>query len=264
MGIRTGVVPSPDRRRIVPLAIALFSTAALAAAQDEAAVVSRAPVPGALLEIPLFVRDVSGTPLGVDAGTGNRIQGFAISLVYSPASSVASIDFERAGLTEGLPALFESEIHSSDRISWIASFSESASPIDFILDAPAPGDLIGRFLIRVAAEAPGGGSVDLDFHVESTTLSNQAGTVGESATNGQLSLVNGSLAIVDCSSLPDVALAHQTIDFPLVCEAASSITLGPGLQVIAPGSALLRAGNRIVFAAEVVVGSGAGLTMEID
>jgi hypothetical protein len=56
---------------------------------------------GGTVSIPVFVRDSSGTPLGIDSGFGNRIQGVALKVTY-PTEVIASIAFTRADVTAGI------------------------------------------------------------------------------------------------------------------------------------------------------------------
>jgi len=74
--------------------------AAQAPPQD---VVTVATVTGSgAVDVPVYIRDTSGTPLGIDQPPGSRIQSYALTVSYSPASSVQSITFTRAGITAPL------------------------------------------------------------------------------------------------------------------------------------------------------------------
>src|SRR5213593_3173020 len=57
---------------------------------------------GQTIDVPVFIRDTSGTPLGVDQPPGSKIQSYGIKLNYAPAASVQSITFSRAGITASL------------------------------------------------------------------------------------------------------------------------------------------------------------------
>ncbi len=229
---------------------------------DELRLPVMSALPRALVEVPIYLRDLSGTPLGVDRPAGQRLQGLSLSVVYSPAAAVESIAFAPAGLTEGLPALFETSVHSGHRISWIASFDEAASPLDFDLDRAEPGDPVAKLVLRVDASAIAGSVIDLTFDADLTAVSNQSGTLGETAANGLLSLGAGAIEVIDCSTAGDVSLPYQTIDFPLVCTAGGSITVGPGLRIIPPADVTLWAGSSVLFENELSV--GARLKVGID
>src|SRR5204863_1071627 len=62
---------------------------------------------GQVIDIPVFIRDTSGTPLGMDQPPGSKIQSYSIKVNYSPASAVQSITFSRAGITTALTPTFE-------------------------------------------------------------------------------------------------------------------------------------------------------------
>src|SRR5437764_15487578 len=54
---------------------------------------------GSVVDVPVYIRDVSLTPLGLDQPPGSRIQSYSIKVNYAPASAVQSITFTRAGIT---------------------------------------------------------------------------------------------------------------------------------------------------------------------
>src|SRR5258708_40329861 len=62
---------------------------------------------GGAVDVPVFINDLSGTPLGLDQPPGSRIQSYSIKVNYSPASAVSSISFTRAGITAPLTPLLE-------------------------------------------------------------------------------------------------------------------------------------------------------------
>ena len=41
---------------------------------------------GSTVDVPVYIRDVSGTPLGMDQPTGSKIQSFSIKVDYAPAA----------------------------------------------------------------------------------------------------------------------------------------------------------------------------------
>src|SRR5690349_16794718 len=55
-----------------------------------------------IVDVPVYIRDVSSTPLGLDQPPGSRIQSYSIKVNYAPASAVQSITFTRAGITTAL------------------------------------------------------------------------------------------------------------------------------------------------------------------
>src|SRR5436309_15776715 len=63
---------------------------------------------GGTVDVPVFIRDVSSTPLGIDQPAGSRIQSYGLTVSYSPASAVQSITFTRGGITQPLTPAFQS------------------------------------------------------------------------------------------------------------------------------------------------------------
>src|SRR5437660_4266132 len=80
---------------------------------------------GGTIDVPVFIRDTSGTPLGIDQPAGSRIQSYALTVNYSPASSVQSITFTRAGITAPLTPTFESSPTAAGMVSLLAPFQQS-------------------------------------------------------------------------------------------------------------------------------------------
>ena len=79
------------------LGIAIVLLGASASAQDVLTIGSGIAQSGGTAAIPVSVVDQGGTSLGVDAGTGNRIQGFAFKVLF-PTELIASVSFVRAGV----------------------------------------------------------------------------------------------------------------------------------------------------------------------
>src|SRR5438067_1724772 len=134
---------------LLALAVALALTAP-AAAQDSVTV-GTATADGPTVDVPVSIRDASGTPLGVDRPAGSKIQSFSIKVTYSPASAVSSVSFSRAGITAGLWPAFEAAPSGSGAVSLIVSFSESTSPIPFTSNAPPPGDQVAHLVFNLTS-----------------------------------------------------------------------------------------------------------------
>jgi len=149
-------------------------------------------VPGSQVIMPVYVRDVSATLLGVDAGPNFGIQSLAFTFEYSPASAIAAIDVKRAGITATLSPLFETEVFAGNRHSWIAAFDESASPLPFTLNAAAPGDVVAEIRITLAAGVAPDTLIRVDI-VAPTALGNQTAGFVETAANGFLRLSGGTV-----------------------------------------------------------------------
>src|SRR5437867_10397996 len=113
---------------------ASFAFAAAALAQD-VVTVQTVTADGPTVDVPVFIRDTSGTPLGVDKPAGSRIQSLSIKVTYAPAAAVSSVTFSRAGITANLSPAFESTPATSNSITLLVSFSETTSPIPFTSNA---------------------------------------------------------------------------------------------------------------------------------
>lgn len=165
-------------------------------AQDVATVGS-VTTTGTNVTVPFYVRDVAGTTLGMDQAAGSRVQGLSFRVTYSPASAVSSVTFTRAGITANLTPMFETTVPSGNTISYIGSFNESTSAIQFNQSAPAPGDQVLQLGFTLSAAATPGTviSLTIDSSPSVTLLSNQSGSTTESTSNGQLALVDGSITV---------------------------------------------------------------------
>ena len=116
------------------LIVLLLLVTAVAASAADSVTVGTVTAVSNNVDVPVSIRDVSGTPLGLDKPSGSRIQSFSMKVTYSPASSVQSISFSRAGITSSLNPSFESSPSTSTSISLLATFQESTNLIPFTLD----------------------------------------------------------------------------------------------------------------------------------
>ncbi|HEY2325557.1 MAG TPA: hypothetical protein VGJ82_22055 [Thermoanaerobaculia bacterium] len=179
--------------RFLAIGFVLFFLASVAVAQD-AVTVGSATADGPTVDVPVYVRDAAGTPLGVDRPAGSKIQSFSIKVTYSPAAAVSAVTFTRAGITATLTPSFEISPASTGSISWVATFSESTAPIPFTSNAALPGNQVAHLLFTLNSSATPGSSIALTLDTSTTQLSNQGGTTSETSSTG-LSLVNGSIQI---------------------------------------------------------------------
>ena len=150
---------------------------------------------GSTVDVPVYIRDTSGTPLGIDQPFGSRIQSYSLTVNYSPASSVQSITFTRGGITAPLTPAFESSPSAPGQVSLIDVFSESTNLIPFTSNAALPGNQVGVLHVTISSTAPVPSTITLSLDSTLTQLSNQAGTTTETTTNGFLQLVNGAINI---------------------------------------------------------------------
>jgi len=147
------------------------------------------------VDVPIYVRDVSGTPLGVDQASGSKIQAFSIKVTYAPASSVQSVTISRAGITSSLSPTFESKPSTSNSISILDTFQEATDPIPFTLNAAAPGNLIAHMVFTLSASAAPGSSITLTLDSSVTQLTNAGGTTKETVANTNLAINDGAINI---------------------------------------------------------------------
>ena len=128
-------------RHIVTLALfAALATVPVLAQPLPADVVTVGTVTtsGSTVDVPVYIRDTSGTPLGLDQPPGSRIQSYSIKVNYSPASAVSSVTFTRAGITQALTPTSEFQPQSPGSASLLDTFQESTNLIPFTLNAAAP------------------------------------------------------------------------------------------------------------------------------
>jgi hypothetical protein len=153
---------------------------------------------GGVVDVPVYIRDASGTPLGLDQPPGSRIQSYAIKVTYSPASSVSSVTFTRAGITSSLTPTFEISPTSAGAISLLDTFQESTNLIPFTLDGALPGNQVAHLTVTLSSSAPIGSVVTLTVDPVLTQLTDEAGdppTI-ESTGNGRLVLVSGAITVL--------------------------------------------------------------------
>jgi uncharacterized protein YjdB len=183
-----------SRLTLLSVVLFLITLAAVSplAAQD-AITIGTVTATGNTVDVPVYVRDVAGTPLGRDKAAGHRIQSFSIKVSYSPAAAVQSVTFSKAGITAGLTG-FENSPNPSGAISWLASFSESAEVVPFNLNAPPPGDQVAHLVFNLSASATPGSSIALTIDPSLTQLFNDAGTTGETPPDS-LTLIDGAINI---------------------------------------------------------------------
>lgn len=152
---------------------------------------------GSVVDVPVYIRDASGTPLGLDQPPGSRIQSYAIKVTYSPASAVQSVTFTRAGITSSLTPTFENSPASPGAISLLDTFQESTNLIPFTLDGALPGNKVAHLLVTVSPTAVVGSTITLTLDPTLTELTDEAGdppTI-ENSGNARLTLVNGAITV---------------------------------------------------------------------
>lgn len=160
---------------------------------------------GNVIEVPVYIRDVSGTPLGMDRPAGSRIQSFSIKVDYSPALPVQSVTFTRAGIASAVTPTFEASPSTPGSVTLLATFEESSNPLPFTLNAPAPGNLIGRLTFTLNGSAAPGTVINLTLDPTLTQLTDEGGSPAtrETVAAGTLQLINGSITIASAVPTAD-------------------------------------------------------------
>jgi len=189
---------TPKQCRNTLFAVAFLSLlATIPAVAQDAVTVQTVTASSNTVDVPVFIRDAAGTPLGMDRPAGSKIQSISIRVTYAPASAVQSVTFTRAGITAGLTPVSEFMPASSGAISILMTFDESTNPIPFTLNAPPPGDQVAHLSFTLSPSAAPGSSITLTLDPSLTQLTDQAGTgaTKESSGAGNLTLTNGAINI---------------------------------------------------------------------
>jgi hypothetical protein len=174
--------------------IAFVASPVAAALAADVVTVGTVTAGGAVVDVPVYIRDTSGTPLGVDQPPGSKLQDYSIKVDYTPASAVTAVTFTRAGITTNLTPSFENSPSSTGSVSLIDTFQESTNPIPFTLNAAAPGNQVAHLKFTLASNVTPG-AITLTLDPVLTQLGNDSGTTQESVGNATLLLVNGSITI---------------------------------------------------------------------
>jgi hypothetical protein len=171
------------------------------------------------VDVPVFIRDSSGSPLGLDQPAGFHIQAYAIKVNYAPAAAVQSITFTRGGVTTSLTPTFENSPSSPGSISLLDSFSEATNPIPFTLNGALPGNQVATLHVTLSNTATPGTIITLTLDPTAATevLSNAGGTVSETVSNGSLTLVSGAITVIPAvPALGHIALLVLAISLAFI------------------------------------------------
>jgi uncharacterized protein YjdB len=170
------------------------------AAFGDSVIVGNVIATGSTVDVPVYIRDTSGTPLGMDRPAGSKIQSFSIKVDYSPASAVSSVSFSRAGITSGLNPTSEFAPSTPGSTSLLATFKESTNPIPFTLDSSG-GNLVAHLVFTLSPSAAPGSTITLTLDPSLTQLTDEGGTAATKETpgNGRLSLTDGSITVPQLS-----------------------------------------------------------------
>lgn len=181
--------------------LALLAPVASAQSQD-VVTVGTVVATGGVADVPVYIRDVSGTPLGIDQPSGSRIQSWSLKVNYAPSSAIQTVTFTRAGISAPLTPAFESSPSAPGTISLLDSFAEATNLVPFTSNAPAPGNLVGHLTVTLAPGVAAGTVITLTLDPTLTQLTDEAGTAAtrETPSNGRLALVAGAITVANGSA----------------------------------------------------------------
>jgi len=236
---------TPKQRRSTLFAAAVLSLlAAIPAAAQDAVTLGTVTAAGNTVDVPVFIRDIAGTPLGQDRPAGSKIQSISIRVFYAPAAAVQSVTFTRAGITAGLTPISEFMPASSGAISLLMTFDEGTNHIPFTLNAPAPGDQVAHLVFTLSPSATPGSSISLTLDTALTQLTDQAGSgaTKESSGTGNLSLVNGAI------NIPSLALAILPNSRVIAVNESTTYTVQTSANVASNTTVTLMSSNPSIAA----------------
>jgi hypothetical protein len=239
---------------IVAVVALSFLNITNASAQD-VVTVGTVTAHGSTVDVPVSIRDASGTSLGMDRAAGSRIQSFSIKVTYSPAAAVSSVSFSRAGITANLSPKSEFAPASSGSVSLLETFQESTNPIPFALNAPLPGDDVAHLVFTLSPSAAAGSSITLTLDPSLTQLTDEGGTgaTKETVANGGLSLVDGAInvAALSLSLSTPITLATGTVatmtvstSSPVTTNTTIALTSSAPNVAAVPASVVIAAGSQ--------------------
>jgi len=156
--------------------------------------------------VPVFIRDLSGSPLGAEHPVFEKIHGFSLTIAPSPRDSVRRDSGGRlllgaaaAGVTLRLTPLTEGRSATADSFSYFVVYDERSNPLPLRLNVPPPGDLVAEISVSLRSDLPVGSRVDLRLlpEMKTTQLVHRAGIKFESVPEGSLRLGNGCIEITE-------------------------------------------------------------------
>jgi hypothetical protein len=194
-------------------------TLTVSAANDVLTIGNTTAPKGSIL-VPVYVRDLSTTRLGVDKPAGQRIQGVGFRVRFTPAGSITSATFTRAGALLKTP-LYEKTFTGADWLGYVASFAESNNALAFTSNTAAPGNLIGYLSLNTSTGVTAGTNITITIDRNAAMLSNQVANITETDANNGILLQNGTVTIAAGTCTPPSVSAF-------VSGSASSCLLGTG------------------------------------
>jgi len=182
---------------ILTAVVSLMTIAPEARAQAADTITVGTVTGSGVVDVPVFIRDTAGTPLGIDQPAGSRIQSYSIRVTYAPTSAVQSISFSRAGITAPLTPTFESSPALPGSISLLGNFAEATNLIPFTSNLAAPGNQVAHLLVTIVPGTAPGTIIHLTLDPVLTQLTDEGGTPAtlETEANGRLILASGAVTV---------------------------------------------------------------------
>jgi hypothetical protein len=170
-----------------------------------------APFGTGVVLVPLYLRDVAGTPLGLDRAPGSRITGVAVKVSYGNAQCVTASNMLSEPPNGVLGTLMATAACGTilEHKARVAGVSQS-----YVFNAPEQSgpDPCGVIPLTLGAASPGDHLVDLELTLAgcssgtiipltitvtggANAVVNSDGGVRESSASGSLDLVNGQVTV---------------------------------------------------------------------
>ncbi|MFL6245452.1 MAG: PKD domain-containing protein [Thermoanaerobaculia bacterium] len=193
---------------------ATFGWVSVCLASDTITVGIAGVTAGQVARVPVYIRDVAGTALGMDQEA--RIQSIYFRVLFNNPQLIegckttqfpdCQITFVPAGVLTGLTPAEQTLSVGATSMAVRYLFNPATSPIPFSLNKTAPGDLIGYIEAKVVESVVQGDRINVEFdpEAESTSLSDSDGVPTEVVGSGLL-LFGGTITVSECTTAPNAA-----------------------------------------------------------
>lgn len=221
--------------------------------------------------VPVYIRDASGTPLGLDQPVEHRINGLAMLVTYGPLACVTNTTVQ-SNAANGLFGTFKDNATCGSIFEYkvkVAGTSQTyvfnapehsgtdpCGAIPFTLDAAAPGDHVVDFQFTLNA-CPLGTVIPLAISVSGGNEATFSSDSGVSETNGNgLNVVSGQITI----PAPTLTLSPKplnivtggggqmtaTMSFSLASDTIVTLSSSDPTKATVPATATILAGQTSV------------------
>jgi hypothetical protein len=152
---------------------------------------------GAVVNVPVYLRDSTDTPLGPERARDAQIDGIALRIRFVPVTPIVAARFLSSAEQRLPPARLEVAPRTADGISYLVvrpCGSGLARDLCFSASTSTPQP-IAVLELTLARRLPSGSRIELTLDPAVSVLSNAAGTLSESVANGFLVLRNGVVEV---------------------------------------------------------------------